>query len=259
MRFQEDNRQFTDTTYYHRYCDGDDFTATSHLELMIPDNFTTEDSVQHMLTHGASIYPNLLTNETATELRDWIDRENHNPIREGWNVIENQNRYSWGIDMNMHPTLQTFWQELAANEKFINGLQAIVGADPAIVEFTAITSSYGAEDQYMHADVIPSASATKFARSFFPTYSLFIPLQDTTYEMGATHVCPGSHMCSEGADDHCDDFDLAMSGEGGIWSMGAGALLNQQTYHKGMGFTQEGAIDRVVLMYVYTQICVLCF
>ena len=24
MRFQEDNRQFTDTTYYGRYCDGDD-------------------------------------------------------------------------------------------------------------------------------------------------------------------------------------------------------------------------------------------
>jgi len=246
MYFERDNRQFTDTTYYHRYCTGDDFTATSHLELIIQDNFTTEDSVQHMLTHGASIYPDLLTNKTAFELREWISRENK--IRDGWNVIESQNRYTWGININMHPMLQTFWKELASNEKLLNGLQAIVGPDPAIIEFTAITSSYGAQDQYIHADVVPDGSAVKFARSFVPSYSLFVPLQDTTYEMGATHVLPGSHLCSDGAGDHGDDYTLAMSGKDGVWSMGSGALLNQQTFHKGMGFTQEGAQDRVVLI-----------
>ncbi|VEU36184.1 unnamed protein product [Pseudo-nitzschia multistriata] len=149
----------------------------------------------------------------------------------------------------MHPKLQTYWQELAANDQFRNGLEAIVGPDPAIIEFTAITSSYGAEDQYMHADVIHHGSAVKYARSFVPSYSLFIPLQDTTYEMGATHVCPGSHQCSE-ADDICDDYGaFAVSGEGGgVWKMGDGALLNQQTFHKGMGYTQKGGPDRVVLM-----------
>lgn len=248
MLFQEENRQFTDNTYYHRVCDENDFSASSPEELMIQDHFTTEDSAEHMLTHGASIYPNLLTNETASELRDWIAAENYR--RKGWNVIESESRYTWGIDMNMHPKLQTFWQELAANEKFINGIEAIVGPDPAIIEFTAITSSYGAKDQYMHADVIPHASAVKYARSFVPSYSLFVPLQDTTYEMGATHVCPGSHLCSE-ADSICQNFgSFSVSGEeeGDIWAMGNGALLNQQTYHRGMGFTEFGAIDRVVLM-----------
>jgi hypothetical protein len=187
MLFQRDNRQLTDTTYYHRHCTEDDFTTDSHLDLIIQNNFTTEDSVRHMLTHGASIYPNLLSNDTAFELREWISRENK--VREGWNVIENKNRYSWGIDMNMNPTLQQFWKELASNENFLNGLQAIVGADPAIIEFTAITSSYGAQDQFLHADVVPSGSAVKFSRSFVPSYSLFVPLQDTTYEMGATRKC----------------------------------------------------------------------
>jgi hypothetical protein len=246
MLFERDNRQFTDTTYYHRYCTGDDFTATSHHELMIQDNFSTEDSVQHMLTHGASIYPNLLTNETAFELRDWISRENK--VREGWDVIESENRYTWGIDMNMHPMLQTFWKELASNENFLNGVQAIVGPDPAIIEFTAITSSFGATEQYLHSDVRPSGSAVKFSRSFVPSYSLFVPLQDTTYDMGSTKVCPGSHLCSDGADDYCDDYNLAMSGTDGVWSMGSGTLLNQQLFHKGTAFTQEGAQDRVVLM-----------
>lgn len=249
MLFQTENRQYTDNTYYFRTCDPDDFTATSPDELLIEGHFSTEDSVEHMLTHGASIYPNLLTNETASTLRDWIAAENYR--REGWNVIQNNNRYSWGIDMNAHPYLQTFWQELFANDKLRNGLEAIVGPDPAVIEFTAITSSYGAVDQYMHADVIPKASAVKYARSFVPSYSLFIPLQDTTYEMGATHVCPGSHLCSE-ADEVCEEYGaFAVSGEEGtgrVWSMGSGALLNQQTFHKGMGFTQEGAMDRVVLI-----------
>jgi len=251
MLFQKENRGFTDLTYYDRVCEEDDFTATSPKELMIEDHFSTEDSVEHMLTHGVSIYPNLLTNETASELRDWIARENYK--REGWRVIENQNRYSWGIDMNMHPRLQTYWQELAANDKFINGLEAIVGPDPAVIEFTAITSSYGAEDQFMHADVLGSASAVKYARSFVPSYSLFIPLQDTTYEMGATHVCPGSHLCSEVYDECDGSGSFAVSGEdaGDIWAMGNGAFLNQQTYHKGMGYTQKGAIDRVVLIVTF--------
>lgn len=248
MLFQTENRQFTDTTYYHRVCEEDDFTATSPEELIIEDHFTTKDSEEHMLTHGASIYPNLLTNETASNLRDWITRENHK--RDGWSVIESSNRYTWGIDINMHPSLQTFWQELAANEKLRNGLEAVVGPDPAVIEFTAITSSYGAEDQYMHADVIHHASAVKYARSFVPSYSLFVPLQDTTAEMGATHVCPGSHLCSS-ADDICDKLGaFAVSGEGAgnLWPMGSGALLNQQIFHRGMGYTQKGGNDRVVLI-----------
>jgi hypothetical protein len=118
----------------------------------------------------------------------------------------------------------------------------------AIIEFTAITSAYRAKDQHDHQDVVAPGSGAKFARSFVPSYSLFIPLQDTTYEMGATHVCPGSHMCSEGCEEYCPDHNLAMSGENNLWPQGWGALLNQQTFHKGMGHTDPTAIDRVVLV-----------
>jgi hypothetical protein len=247
---EDDPRPYKETTYYHRYCTSEDFTANSVPELVITDDYTAQEATEHMLTHGASIYPNLLTNDTAKQLRDWIVRENK--LRDGWNVIENKNRYSWGIDMNQHPKLQTFFEELVANELFLATLEKIVGPDPSIIEFTAITSSYGATDQYLHADVIPDGSGAKFGRSFMPSYSLFVPLQDTTYGMGATHVCPGTHLCSSGATKHCPKgWNVPMSGpqeEGGVWLVGAGALVNQQTYHKGMGFTQKGAPDRVVLI-----------
>jgi hypothetical protein len=37
------------------------------------------------------------------------------------------------------------------------------GPNPSLIEMTAITSSYGAEAQYWHDDVIPTAFAIKYA------------------------------------------------------------------------------------------------
>ena len=116
------------------------------------------------------------------------------------------------------------------------------------------------KDQYDHQDVVPPGSGAKFARTFLPSYSLFIPLQDTSYDMGATHVCPGTHLCSSGKR-HCPKRNLAMSDaqpsnnntdedddNESVWPQGWGALLNQQTIHKGMGHTKEGGLDRVVII-----------
>lgn len=172
MKWIMAGRDFDELTYYHRICDGSDVTATSVNDLIIPPNATTDEATRHMLKHGVSVYPNLLTPETASELREFIDKENKR--QKGWFVIENENRYSWGIDMNMHPAFQTYWKELASNEQFAKALQSTVGPDPAIIEFTAITSSYGAVDQHDHQDVVPPGSSAKFARSFVPSYTLFM-------------------------------------------------------------------------------------
>lgn len=172
MQWKSDARDFDELTYYHRKCDASDISATSIKDLLISPNMTTKDATHHMLTHGASMYPNLLTPETAAELRAFIDKENKR--QQGWHVIQNDNRYSWGIDMNMHPKLQTYWKELASNKQLVNALESIIGPDPAIIEFTAITSSYGAVDQHDHQDVVPPGSGAKFARSFIPSYSLFM-------------------------------------------------------------------------------------
>lgn len=246
MRFQYDDRDYSESMYYHRSCDGRDVSATSVRQLLVPENGTAEEYVSHQMTHGASLYPNLLSPETMHELREFIVEGNQK--QEGFDVIQNKNRYSWGIDVNMHPSIKKYWKELASNEALVTGIQAIVGPDPAIIEFTAITSSYGAKDQHDHQDVVPPASGAKFSQSFVPSYSLFIPLQNTSYDMGATHVCPGTHICSQGCDVHCFEHNLAMSGEEDNWPMGYGALVNQQTTHKGMGHTKRGGLDRVVII-----------
>ena len=256
MKFLDVERQYKDVTYYHRKCSVEDISATSIEELLLDNTtHTSQQAKLHMLTHGASMYPNLLSNETARELRDYIITQNKQI--ESWFVIQNEHRYSWGIDINnMHPKFQTFWKELASNKFLVESLEQIIGKNPAIIEFTAITSEYGAVDQHDHQDVVPPGSATKFAQSFIPSYSLFIPLQDTTYEMGATHVCPGSHYCSVNCERYCQHFggNIPLSGKKSqnnrdkVWKQGYGALVNQQTTHKGMGHTQRNGPDRVVLI-----------
>lgn len=84
--------------------------------------------------------------------------------------------------------------------------------------------------------VTAGGSAAKYARHFVPSYSLFIPLQNTTAEMGATGVCPGTHMCS--AADFCEESGFQVSGPTNQWPMGAGALVNQQTTHRGEAHTK---------------------
>lgn len=59
--------------------------------------------------------------------------------------------------------------------------------------------------------------------------------------MGATHFCPGTHLCGEGAADICDTGNpetspfLVASGDDNNWPLGWGALVNQQTLHRGAG------------------------
>jgi hypothetical protein len=249
MRFAMDGRDYAETMYYHRYCNGEEVSAASVSEIVIPINATGEECAKHQMTHGVSMYQDLLTPETAHDLREFILEENKK--QEGYYVIQNEFRYSWGIDVNMHPAIYKYWKELASNKVLVQGLQEIMGPDPAVIEFTAITSAYGAKDQHDHQDVVPPGSGAKFSQSFIPSYSLFIALQDTSYNMGATRVCPGSHLCSDGCDDNCHDGrNIAVSGDGDEdkWPTGWGALVNQQATHKGMGHTKEGGLDRVVII-----------
>jgi hypothetical protein len=167
MIFQDKARDLQELTYYHRSCQMDDeISATTTEELIVPTNATAEECVAHQMTHGASVYRDLLTPQTMHELREFIVEENKK--QDGFWVIANEHRYSWGIDVNMHPAIKKYWKELGSNELLVRGIQAIVGPDPAIIEFTAITSSYGAKDQFDHQDVVAPGSGIKYAHCKFP-------------------------------------------------------------------------------------------
>lgn len=252
-----------DVTYYHRICTVADQTAHNSTELIVdigPTNDSTttttkiQKAVHKMLVHGATIIPNLISVETATQLREYILQEN---LKEDHliYVIENKHRWSFPIQVDQHPIISTALQEILHQPNLQEYIEAVMGTDPAVIEFTAITQAYGAADQFWHQDVVPSTSAAKFGRKFVPSYSLFIPLQNVTTGMGATGICPGTHMCSES--DFCAQTGFQVSYNGDvnpqnhIWPLGYGAFVNQQTTHRGAAHRDPNGPHRVLFILTF--------
>jgi hypothetical protein len=242
-------RQVKELTYYHRQCRDEDVTTNATEDLVISPEMSSQECMDHMLTHGVSIYPNLLSPETAAAARAYILERN--TLEENWGVISNKQRWSFGIDVNSHPSIQKALKEIGSNKQLTEALRRIAGRNPAVIEFTGITAAYGAADQRWHKDVVPRGSAFKYSRNFVPSYSLFIPLQDTTAAMGSTEICPGTHMCTSDTYDPCEKKGMFVSGKIGSWKMGHGALVNQQLYHRGTAHRDPNGPERVLFILTF--------
>ncbi|GKY91461.1 hypothetical protein MPSEU_000118400 [Mayamaea pseudoterrestris] len=251
LQLMTEERKSRELTYFHRTCTVEDLTATDTPQLTIDyENMTPSDAMYHMLEHGASIYPNLLSEATASEVRDFILQQNEKN-QDMIYVIENEHRWSFGVRVDQDPSIQKALHEILSNDFFVASLEKIVGPNPAVIEFTGITSAYGAKAQRYHADVVPEGNAAKWARTFVPSYSLFVPLQNVTSTMGATEICPGSHMCADGVFDYCPEHGFQVSGSSDHWALGSGALLNQQLMHRGEAHIDPNGPLRVLFIVTF--------
>jgi ectoine hydroxylase-related dioxygenase (phytanoyl-CoA dioxygenase family) len=202
--------------------------------------------------HGFSVFPGVLAPKTADNLRNYVMSKNRNLTEdESIFVIAGENRFSFGLGTE-EPSVTAAMMELANSERLRPTLEKVLGPNPSLIEMTAITSSYGAEAQYWHDDVIPTSSAIKYARSFGPSYSVFIQLQNTTKAMGATSACPGSYYCSSGTmGDYCEEDGFQVVGEDGHWNTGDALLMNMNSYHRGSAHIDPDGIDRVMLILTF--------
>ena len=225
------DRATKEMTYYNRICSELDLSTTRKEDLFLSDAATPQDAYQHQLRHGFTVFPSVLSEETATNLRDYIVSKNSKLSESESNfVIAKENRYSFNLGME-EPSVSRAAMELTSNHLLKKSVEKIMGTNPALLEMTAITSSHNAKDQYWHSDVIPMGSATQFGRSFAPAYSLFIMLQNTTKAMGATCVCPGLYMCSGGElKQVCEKHGFQLVGEDGYYRAGDALLMNMNRY-----------------------------
>lgn len=250
--FDED-RSYYDITYYKRTCDSEDITATNGADLFLPADATPDDAYQHQLKHGSTVFKSALSPETAANLRNFVDDRNRKlKEEEKIFVISGDNRYSFGFGTE-EPSVVAALKELTNSPILRPALEKVLGPDPALIEMTAITSSYGAAAQYWHDDIISDASTINFVRSFGPAYSLFIQLQNTTSRMGATGVCPGTHYCSQGDfAELCEKHGFQLVNEHGYWGIGDALLMNQNSFHRGAAHTDPDALDRIMFILTFT-------
>ena len=257
----DDERRTLESTNYMRSCDSSDISTLNPDDFIVdPDSTSPEEAVEMINKHGMAIFPNLLKPETAAAMREYILRKNYSLTKdEAIPLISNKQRWSFPIGADCDPTVPPLLQEIATDESFNNSINKLMGDDPALVEFTAITSAYGAGDQHWHADNDNTASQMHHSRSFVPMYSLFVPLQDTTPQMGATSACPGTHLCQDdiGLSELCENMNFQVSDTRGrlaekeedhVWKSGDGYLMNLNSYHRGPGHIDPNGTERVMLI-----------
>lgn len=247
------DRAVEEITYYNRFCTPEDMSTHNADDLLVPENATIQEAYEHQLLHGFSIFQGVLTDDVMHDLRTYVDSRNRKlSAEESIFVIAGKNRFSFGLGTE-EPCVARAVTQVATHPMLAPALEKVLGKNPAVIEMTAITSSYGAVNQHFHDDVVARASVLKYGRSFGPSYSVFIQLQNTTKAMGATAICPGLHKCPDG--DRfvfCEEEGFqAVNSETGYWKAGDALLMNMNSFHRGAAHTDPNALDRVMFILTF--------
>jgi hypothetical protein len=214
-------------TYYTRECSLIDLTAdltTAHQLVVDPRDDDGDDdgvdksknghsrnkkkarraapadrAVDSVMLHGAVMIPALLKDSTIDKLRAFVVRKNKAVVGTSaeYPVSQGRNRISYGIEATEDEAVIEALKELHDHTMLRDVVSKLVGPNPALSEITAITASYGAGPQAWHSDTKADGNAVLYSRTYEHSYSIFIPLQDTTAEMGPTDLCPGTHYCAD--------------------------------------------------------------
>lgn len=239
-------------TYYDRHCNLADISATKEEASQLIIGPDSNEAIDTMMTHGAIMIPKVLPDSIIHELRDFIVWKNDDVrgTAAEYPVTNGEHRISYGIEATEHPTVVRALKAIHDNEQLKEILEGLVGKDPALTEITAITAEYRSSHQSWHPDVKPDGNGVQFGRTYSHSYSLFIPLQNTTGRMGATDLCPGTHYCTNWVDEQCEQAKIGLHEihEDGIWRAGDGFLLNQQVWHRGTKHTDMHSGDRIVFI-----------
>jgi len=243
-------------TYYERHCDDSDISSSSARDFTLNERATVDDAVNTMMTHGVIKVPSILSDDVSSALRSFILKRNQELTSSERIPLDGpDNRWSFAIGMKDDDSVAAAVKQLSENYILRYTLEKLLGRNPAVVEITAITAAYGAESQGYHPDVKPLASSVKYGRSFTHSYSLFLPLQNTTARMGATEVCPGTHFCTNDLVRTCSRIGFQVGGDddSSWWTMGDAVLMNQCTWHRCVDACKKFiSFYLVVLLYILT-------
>ncbi len=96
-----------------------------------------------------------------------------------------------------------------------------------------------------YSDVVPLGI-------FLCDHWVLVSKQDTTAEMGATAVCPGTHNCANvDATTTCEGHGFQVADDEHVWETGTGMLMNQQSFHRGAAHVEPQGPDRVVFIVTF--------
>ena len=143
-----------EVTYYNRQCTEEDITTGNANDLLLSrKNITREEAAHTMMTHGAVMIPNILSQDTAAKLRDYLEgrhevfKAGKLPFQENfWSEIS---RLALALGADDDPIVAQALSEVGSNTILKTTLEGILGEDPAIVEISTLSAMHGAPEQGM--------------------------------------------------------------------------------------------------------------
>jgi hypothetical protein len=261
-RWDDDEQKALAQTYYDRDCDQSDISTFNFTDLIVQPMWDSTKAAENILTHGVSIFPNLIDQRTAEYFRNFTLERNLGLSEDDLVFVMNthtkqkQTRWAFAFTAHDHPSVPLVLKQVVGNDRLRQTLELFLGPDPAMIKMQTITATYKAEPQGWHPDVNAKASVKSHARTFMPHFSLFIALQDTTFNMGSTGVCPGSQYCTtiKNTDFSCGQVFSGVDSKGTpIWFAGDAILMNQNTWHRGWTYTPPKGPDRAIIVLTFTS------
>ena len=138
-------RQEWEETYPRMECHVPDLTTLEPSDLFLQDDETHLDAVESALLHGAVVFPQIISNETASRLRRYVLKRNRGLSQsEHVSVIMNDHRTSFTLSATEHPSVVRALQEIGTNQRFLETMEGLLGPDPSLMEMQVITVSEGA-------------------------------------------------------------------------------------------------------------------
>jgi hypothetical protein len=226
--------QFTLNEVENKKCSSGKVTTDRIDPLLVPRRESElANALRIIHKHGVAFLEDLLTVEQAKALREYILLENLNPKRERAYVSAGENREHLTFGLDENPIITDAVQSIVTSQPLRGVLEKMLGLDAAMVELASITAYPGAKEQDWHED------ASQGDRDV-ALFSLFIPLQKTRKDMGATAMGAGTHIC----EDYMDDWNKTIHA---TTKAGTGSFMNCRLYHRGGANTSP---DIRVMMYL---------
>ena len=139
----------TDVTYYDRQCTVEDISTKNCNDLIVTEKNSGAEAADTMMTHGAVVMKDILSADTAAELRNYL--ESRHAIKEELPFMENFfdeiGRLSLGLGVSDHPIIGRALEEVGNHRVLKTTIEGILGRDPAIVEISTLTTLYRAGSQ----------------------------------------------------------------------------------------------------------------
>lgn len=252
----------------------DDFCppSTTVLEdLVIPATMPSEIAARQAKRHGSAIVRDVITNSTLNVLREMVMDANADTVGKGNFIFEPEHRAKLILG---HRQITPMLKEMGSHSVLHSLLEGLLGPASSLVAFDTITAYPGAVGQHWHQDT--DCRFNNNPSKFIELWAAVIPLQDTTTAMGATGICPGTHLCdrpsvsdttsyettwdaSPELQDKYESFEDWMYRELPFCQMRAETkagdvfLYNSDLYHRGEAHVDATAMDRAVIFITFAE------